>query len=327
MLLSALCIVKNEADNLSRWLDGMKQVADEIIVTDTGSTDNTREIVRASSAQLYTYQWQGDFAAARNFTLKKAGGDIILFLDADEYYSSEVLRKLRLRLAGIFHNKQVAAVLAPRINIDEQAGNKFLDVSLQLRIFRQGLQYQGKIHENLIIPKDMRLFKDDDLYFYHTGYGETIIRDKLQRNLSMLQEKMSNPAYEEQPIDYRYLLDCYYGLGNLTAAFQVSNICLQYSRQLSHELIYIYKIRAKTAIFLGKSRSEVEAILQEAQMYGDKLYFSLLWAAYLYEQGDMASALPLAREGLAAAQGVDMRHPAYEFLPVMEKIITEGRNR
>ena len=327
MILSALCIVKNEANNLPRWLEGMKQVADEIIVTDTGSTDNSWEIVRAAGVRLYDYKWQNDFAAARNFTLAQATGDIILFLDADEYYPLEVLKKLRLRLGSLFRNPQVAGVLAPRINIDAQAGNRFLDVSPQLRIFRRGLQYQGKIHENLMIPQDMQLIKDDGLFFYHTGYGEGLIKAKLQRNLAMLQAKMADKAYQKQPIDYRYLLDCYYGLGDLSAAFETSGICLSYSRQLGHELNYIYKIRAKTAIFLSKPRSEVEMILSEAKVQGDWLYFTFLHAAYLYERGDLAAALPLARTGLDVAQGIDMRNPAYEFLPAMQKILAEGNSR
>ena len=327
MILSALCIVKNEANNLPRWLDGMKQVADEIIVTDTGSTDNSREIVKSAGARLYDYKWHNDFAAARNFTLMQATGDIIIFLDADEYYTQDVLKKLRLRLGSIFGNPQVAGVLAPRINIDVNAGNRFLDVSPQLRIFRRGLQYKGKIHENIIIPQGMQLVKDDNLFFYHTGYSEEMIKAKLQRNLAMLQDKMADKAYEKQPIDYRYLLDCYYGLGDLAAAFKISSICLSYPRELRHELNYIYKIRAKTAIFLGKPRSEVEAILDEAKEQGDWLYFTLLHAAYLYEQGDLDGAVSLAQTGLASVKELDMRSPAYEFLPVMQRLIAEGNSR
>jgi len=56
-------------------------------------------------------------------------------------------------------------------------------MKLLLRIFRRGLQYQGKIHENIVIPQGMQLVQDDNLFFYHTGYSKELIKAKLQRNL------------------------------------------------------------------------------------------------------------------------------------------------
>ena len=86
----SLCmIVKNEADCLSRCLESMKGLVDEIIIVDTGSTDNTVEIAKQYGAVIKTYQWNNDFSQARNYSLSLATKEWILVLDADEYLRPE----------------------------------------------------------------------------------------------------------------------------------------------------------------------------------------------------------------------------------------------
>lgn len=85
----SLCIIaKNERDRLPRCLASAKPVVDEIIVVDTGSTDETRDLAVVFGAKLFDFAWEDDFSKARNFSLSKASGDWILVLDADETLSS-----------------------------------------------------------------------------------------------------------------------------------------------------------------------------------------------------------------------------------------------
>jgi tetratricopeptide (TPR) repeat protein len=84
----SLCIiVKNEKNHLSRCLESAKPVVDEIIVVDTGSDDETKDIARIFGARVYDFKWSHDFSAARNYALSKAAADWILVLDADETLS------------------------------------------------------------------------------------------------------------------------------------------------------------------------------------------------------------------------------------------------
>jgi tetratricopeptide (TPR) repeat protein len=85
--LSVCMIVKDEAAHLAKCLKSVKPVADEIIVVDTGSTDLTREIGAIFGAKLFDFQWDDDFAKAKNFAISKASGEWILSLDADEVIS------------------------------------------------------------------------------------------------------------------------------------------------------------------------------------------------------------------------------------------------
>ena len=112
MQISACVITKNEEQNIGEWLTRMKSVAQECIVVDMGSTDNTVGLVKAAGASVYFFPWQGDFAAAKNFALEKATGDWIFFLDADEYFPAETLLLLEQSIheaAGHLEQIQTAA--------------------------------------------------------------------------------------------------------------------------------------------------------------------------------------------------------------------------
>ena len=93
--LSLAMIVKDEGDHLADCLSSVKPIVDEIVVVDTGSSDNTVEIARRFGAKTVTFAWCGDFSAARNESLRQATGGWILVLDADEIVAPEDLPRIR----------------------------------------------------------------------------------------------------------------------------------------------------------------------------------------------------------------------------------------
>ncbi|MCU0641613.1 MAG: glycosyltransferase [Candidatus Margulisbacteria bacterium] len=88
-------IVKNEAAVLQLVLPALAQGVDELILVDTGSTDQTVAVAEKYGARVYHFPWIKDFAAARNESLKHATGDWIIWIDADEYLETAELKKLR----------------------------------------------------------------------------------------------------------------------------------------------------------------------------------------------------------------------------------------
>lgn len=86
--LSLCMIVKNEEKNIAKCLKSVRDIVDEMIVVDTGSTDKTIDIARIFGAKTFEFPWTGDFSAARNHSLAQATGDWILILDADEVISA-----------------------------------------------------------------------------------------------------------------------------------------------------------------------------------------------------------------------------------------------
>ncbi|WP_017717026.1 glycosyltransferase [Kamptonema formosum] len=95
MKLSFCIIVKNEEATLPKCLSSVREAVDEMVVLDTGSTDRTPEIAREFGAKVYHFPWGGDFAAARNESLKYVTGDWVLVLDADEVLKQESVPQIK----------------------------------------------------------------------------------------------------------------------------------------------------------------------------------------------------------------------------------------
>ena len=71
MTLSVCMIVKNEEKVLARCLECLKDIADETVIVDTGSSDDTKKIAAGYTDRIYDYEWKDDFADARNFAFGK----------------------------------------------------------------------------------------------------------------------------------------------------------------------------------------------------------------------------------------------------------------
>lgn len=89
-MISACMIVKNEQDLLGQCLESIKSWIDEIIIVDTGSTDNTVKIAESYGAKVYYHEWQNDFSLHRNQSIGYANGDWIFIIDADEVVRSDM---------------------------------------------------------------------------------------------------------------------------------------------------------------------------------------------------------------------------------------------
>ena len=108
MITISLCmIVKNEERVLSRCLDSIKDLVEEIIIVDTGSDDRTKEIAGRYTDKVYDFPWNDNFAEARNFSFSKAGMDYIYCADADEVLDE----------TNRFRFQQLKQVLLPEIDI------------------------------------------------------------------------------------------------------------------------------------------------------------------------------------------------------------------
>lgn len=102
MITISLCmIVKDEEAVLARCLDSVKDLVEEIIIVDTGSTDKTREIAYRYTDKVYDFKWVNDFSKARNYAFSKATKDYQMWLDADDIITKDngdKIKRLKLNL-------------------------------------------------------------------------------------------------------------------------------------------------------------------------------------------------------------------------------------
>ena len=129
-------IVKNEEKVLKRCLDSVKDIVDEIIIVDTGSTDKTKEIAKKYATKILDFKWVDDFSKARNYSFSQATKDYILWLDADDIITKENKKKIMNLKNTIAKNTDIVIAgkdpgskltKAQKIGINIWDESKFLD--------------------------------------------------------------------------------------------------------------------------------------------------------------------------------------------------------
>jgi tetratricopeptide (TPR) repeat protein len=191
--LSLSMIVRNEETFLAGCLESVRGIVDEIIVVDTGSTDGTIEIATQFGARIFHFPWIGDFAAARNESLRHCTGEWVLYLDADERLVADghsILPKL-------LRNRKAQAYYCLIRGEERLPRGKVFNIAPYPRLFRRlpAFQFEGKVHEQ-IIPSIRRAGYEpvnSSLMIDHLGYAQSseIIASKFQRNAGLLREQVA----------------------------------------------------------------------------------------------------------------------------------------
>lgn len=153
--LAVVCIVKNEEKYLATALASAKKIATEIIVVDSGSTDNTINIAKKYTDKVFQQEWLG-YGPQKNFAVSKTNCDYILHMDADEEITDELVKEIKeiltnpkykyywLRLITVFLNKPLRHL----------AGNN-------MRLFsRTDAEWNNKkVHEQVVRRSDKSIIK------------------------------------------------------------------------------------------------------------------------------------------------------------------------
>ncbi|MDR2593661.1 MAG: glycosyltransferase [Fibromonadaceae bacterium] len=213
-LLSLCMIVKNEEKNIGECLKSAKDLADEIIVTDTGSIDKTIEIAKSYGARIEHFEWTKDFSAARNYCISKATSRWIIWIDADDRLPERTVKEFRKMLSKETPNK------AFYFEVRDNRGTKFL----QIRAFpnKEQIKFEGRIHEQ-ILPSIRKLGLTEvklPLEIIHTGYDDhEVLKQKQLRNLELFKEQFPDEK-GMNALDMYHYGTCYSILGEYDNALK-----------------------------------------------------------------------------------------------------------
>lgn len=202
MTLSLCMIVKNEELVLGRILEQMKDIADEIIIVDTGSTDDTRKIASRYTEKVFDYEWQQDFAAARNYACSKASMDYWMWLDADDVLPESEQKKL-LKLKEELEPDMDVVMMRYQTGFDKDGNVTFS--YYRERILRNGIGFcwAGKVHE-AVTPRGKILYSPIAIEHRKIGGGDP------DRNLNIYETMIADGERLEPRHQFYYGRELYY---------------------------------------------------------------------------------------------------------------------
>lgn len=200
ILLSIGLIVKNEGKVLRRCLESLKpllnSISCELIIADTGSSDDTVSIAREFTPEVYNFGWINDFAAARNSTLERANGKWYMYIDADEYFDIEAVQVLIKFFSTPELCENYNTIEYTIRNYYNEEKTEFGDtcVPRMYRMDNKKIRFTGKIHETIEINEPCGILP---AVLHHTGYCFENVEQKKAKNdrnyVLMEEEYMADP--------------------------------------------------------------------------------------------------------------------------------------
>lgn len=276
--LSINIIVKNGGTAIEDCLRSACNVADEVIVVDTGSVDGTIDRVKQMhDVTLYCIEWENSFSAARNYALDRSTGEWVLYLDADE-----ILQADRETLNTMMENEEaegywivVESFLAPDLSQSKLHHN--------LRMFRNRPDYrfEGRIHEQIlksILRNSSReVLKESNVVIQHFGYlpEQVAIHAKINRNIQLLELSLTE---EPNTPFYMYHLGVEHSrLENYEKSSQFLLRCLQNEHPKASYLPSAYYLLITNTMNQKNFAEAEKKIMQTIEAYPDytDLYFLL----------------------------------------------------
>ncbi len=191
--VSLTMIVRDEEENLGDCLEGVVELADEMVIVDTGSSDATRDIARHFGAKVTEFEWCDDFSAARNAALDRARGEWIFVLDADD----RILDRDQVLLRALFERLPAddRAFCMHRVSLatDGHVGSEIEQALLFRR--SEDVRWRYRVHEQItpaLLQRDV-IFTSTDIRIIHTGYRDAAtLAAKAERNFRIVQKELAD---------------------------------------------------------------------------------------------------------------------------------------
>jgi GT2 family glycosyltransferase/tetratricopeptide (TPR) repeat protein len=232
-LVSACLITKNEQADIAECLASLQGgFVDEVVIYDTGSTDDTITIARALGATVIEGYWDDDFSRARNAALAHCRGEWIAWLDADETLVCDDIDALRQLLMRT--KPEIDAWSVPIHNLTG-VGVSTDFVHHAARLFRRdGQEWTSRLHEQIVRPGrpgGLRQAMLETAFIRHTGYLDQTwkSKDKTERNLRIATAGVADADGENKGLSLLNLARSNFTAGHMEQAIGYSGEVLEWS--------------------------------------------------------------------------------------------------
>lgn len=297
-------IVKDEAEHLPACLAGIEPVVDELVIVDTGSSDDTVAIARRYGAEVHHFPWINDFAAARNESIRHANGRYILWLDADDRIETRELEKIRKIRRNL--PMEILQSYALQVICRNRSGQGV--TYYQLRIFPNvaGVQFEGTVHEE-VVPSLHHLgigIKKVEIAILHTGYSDAAaLYEKAGRNLAVM--KRDGSCSPRTAAGHARMAQCYFGIRDY-------DTCIRHlldARTMGGKSAPFYKKSYATLadcyLQTDQGDAAVELLHQALAEYPDNWYMHYLLGAAMVLTGNIMEAVPHLETALGSPREVE----------------------
>ncbi|WP_327908098.1 glycosyltransferase [Bacillus paramycoides] len=305
--ISLCMIVKNEEKYISNCLESIKDVVDEIIIVDTGSTDQTIEICEKFTNNILNFAWNNSFADARNFGLKEAKGDWILWLDADEEIDSEDGKKLKDLLKGVTNEKLISMHLINYIGQEKNINKTFHIAHTRLFKNHMGFSFKYNIHEILNADEilgDIKEIKMFPIKIYHYGYLDSEVSDKNKhlRNLNLLEQELKKENHSPW-IEYHIATE-YYRIENYKKSFEYINDSIRgFIKDQKMPPSLLYKLKYSILLSLGSIEGAWPGINSAIKLYPDYVDLYFFKGVILFYKKQYDQALSVFEQCIEMGEG------------------------
>jgi GT2 family glycosyltransferase/spore maturation protein CgeB/tetratricopeptide (TPR) repeat protein/SAM-dependent methyltransferase len=305
-VLSVCLIVRDNAGTIRACLESIRPWVDEMIVVDTGSTDETPRIAAELGARMFHFPWCDDFSAARNESLRHARGQWVFWMDSDDTIDAVNGRAIRELALGNHPPDLLGFVV--RVHFPGPGSDNELDFTMvdHVKLFRNrpDLRFDGRIHEQILLA--IRRAGGEvawtDLFVVHSGYdyspaGQVRKRD---RDLRLLNLELSERP--NHPFTLFNLGMTYADLGRWEEACGYLEQCLQHSIEGESQVRKAYALLTQSWLQRGELDLALQNCRQGLKHFPDDLELEFRQGIVLHARGQLQEAAAAYRRVLGSSR-------------------------